>query len=134
MRQGATDATGAVVDDLRHRNEEIVRRFIGATPASDERRAIWAEDAVFELPLQGKIFRGREAILARGRESKKTYREFRYTDVVVYPMLDPNLFLVTHGSEEVLANGVTQRNRYAQIFELRDGSVVRRIEFHRLKD
>jgi len=121
-------------EDLRRRNEEIVWRFIVADAAGDERRAIWDEDAVFELPLQGKVFRGREAILARGRDSNETFRDFRYTDVIVYPMLDPNLFLVTHGSEEVLASGKTERNRYAQILELRGGKVVRRIEYHRLSD
>ena len=117
-------------EELRRTNEDILRRFINADPAGDERRAIWADDAVFELPLQGKIFRGREAILARGRDAKRWYREFRLKDLVVHPMLDPNLFLVRHSADEVLADGTARHAEYAHIFELRDGRIVRRIEFH----
>ena len=122
-------------DELRARNEAIVRRFLAAGSASDERRALWAEDAVFELPLQGKVFRGREAILERGRHAKQLYKDWHLTDLVVHPMLDPNLFLVTHGSEEiVVATGTAEKNSYASILELRDGQIIRRVEYHRAMD
>ncbi len=121
---------GDTHDEIRKRNEQILLRFIAADSAGAERRAIWADDAVFELPLQGKIFRGVEAILARGRDAKTAYREFERTDLKFYPMLDPNLFLVTHGANEVLADGRVQHNEYVHIFELGDGRVIRRIEYH----
>jgi ketosteroid isomerase-like protein len=126
-----TEDHGRRDDDLRRGNEEIVRRFIAADPAGEVRRAIWAEDAVFEMPLQSRVFRGREAILARGRDARATLSESRLTDLVVYPMLDPSLFLVTHGADEVTASGERLHREYASILELRDGHVVRRIEYHR---
>ena len=122
------------VDELRQKNQEILDRFIHAGSASEERRAIWAEDAVFELPLQGKVFRGREAILQRGRDMNREFRRFELTDLTFLPLLDPNMFLVTHGSEEEDVNGVVRKDRFAHIFTLKDGRVVRRVEFHSRKD
>jgi ketosteroid isomerase-like protein len=118
-------------NELRRQNETILRRFTAAEGGSDERRKIWAEDAIFELPLQGLVFRGRDAILARGRDSDGKYRDSCVVDLMIYPMLDPNVFLVTHGLEETsVATGARERNQYASIFELRDGRIVRRIEYH----
>jgi hypothetical protein len=38
---------------------------------------------------------------------------------------------VTHGANEVLADETSQPDEYARIFELRDGRIVSRIEYHR---
>ena len=73
-------------EELRAQNIDIVTRFITAGIASDERFAIWDPNAVFYLPLQDLVFKGREAIMeryaVRDRNHWHTVKESMYAELI----------------------------------------------------
>ena len=77
------------------------------------------------------ILRGKAAIWERAKSSFAKYASYRFTDVQIIPTTDDGLYVVTCAAESVVkATGKPLREEYANLFRLRDGLVVHRIEYH----
>ena len=112
---------------------EILRSFFRDDFASPERRDLWAEDGVFEMPFAtgGRmVIRGRQAIYDRAQLSFSKLESFRFTNVKIFPTSDPETYFVTCGSECVPKSTHTlQADEYVNIFRVRNGKVLHRTEY-----
>jgi ketosteroid isomerase-like protein len=120
-----TDATGA-------KNEDAVRRFFTNDFAGDERRNLWAEDALFETPFEPdgpNQIRGREAIMEESAEWADRIHDWRFYDVEVHPTVDSAVFWVTCKAESKDRNDKTWITDFVNYFRVVDGQVVHRKEY-----
>ena len=112
---------------------DLLRRFFRDDFASTERRDLWAEDGVFEMPFAKggpMVIRGRDAIYARSQVSYAKFTRFRFTNVRVIPTAEENVYVVLCGSESIVkASGQPLTEEYVNFFTLREGQVSRRIEY-----
>jgi ketosteroid isomerase-like protein len=124
-----TDAT----ESTRNAAREALMSFFRDDFASPERRDLWAEDAVFEMPFAtgGRmVIRGREAIYERAKLSYSKFESFRFTDVKIFPTSDPETYFVTCGSESVpKSTQMLQADEYVNIFRVKNGKVLHRTEY-----
>ena len=77
------------------------------------------------------ILRGKAAIWERAKSSFAKYSSYRFVDVQIIPTTEDGLYVVTCAAESVVkSTGKPLREEYANLFRLRDGLVVHRIEYH----
>lgn len=117
----------------RAHNVDALRRFFKDDFHSQERRDLWAENALFELPFElgGPVtVRGRAAIVAESDEWWERLKSNRFFDLRIFETLDPTVFWVTVKSEAVeKATGATRVTEHINLFELHDAKVVHRVEY-----
>jgi ketosteroid isomerase-like protein len=121
-----------VTDATREKNEEALRRFFSVDFAGAERRSLWAEDALFEMPYEygGPVrIQGREAIMAESEEWAEKIHDNHFLDLEIYPTLDPTVFWVTVKSESKDRNGKRWVTDFVNYFRVVDGQVVHRKEY-----
>jgi ketosteroid isomerase-like protein len=121
-----------MTDATREKNEDALRRFFNDDFAGAERRSLWAEDALFELPYEYGSpvpIRGREAIMAESEEWAGKVHDNRFYDLEIYPTVDPTVFWVTLKSEAKDRNGKTWVTDFVNYFRVVDGQVVHRKEY-----
>jgi ketosteroid isomerase-like protein len=123
------DADRATQDAAR----DVLARFFRDDFGSTERRDLWAEDGVFEMPFAegGRmVIKGRDAIYERARFSFSKVGRFHFTDVKIHATSDPEIYFVTCSSECVpKATQKPQVDEYVNQFRVRDGHVAHRIEW-----
>jgi hypothetical protein len=122
----------AEAEAVRAKNLDIVRRFF-VNDGWKTRRALWAEDAVFELPYEigGPVtLTGRDAILAENDAVWATFAKHEYFDLVVDPTIDPEAFWTVVKSRTVgKREGRERIMLLVNYLRIVDGKVVHRIEF-----
>jgi ketosteroid isomerase-like protein len=121
-----------VTDATRQKNEDALRRFFAVEFAGAERRNLWADDALFEMPYEydGPIqIRGREAIMAESDEWAEKIHDNRFHDLVIHPTVDPTVFWVTVKAESKDRNEKTWVTDFVNYFRVVDGQVVHRKEY-----
>jgi ketosteroid isomerase-like protein len=121
-----------VTDAIRERNEDALRRFFSDDFAGADRRSLWAEDALFEMPYEydGPIqIQGREAIMAESEEWAERVHDWRFYDLVIHATVDPTVFWVTVKSECKDRNDMTWITDFVNYFRVEDGRVVHRKEY-----
>jgi ketosteroid isomerase-like protein len=121
-----------LTDAIREQNEDALRRFFSDDFAGADRRNLWAEDALFEMPYEydGPIqIRGREAIMAESEEWAERVHDWRFFDLVIHATVDPTVFWVTVKSECKDRNDKTWNTDFVNYFRVVDGQVVHRKEY-----
>ena len=121
-----------MTDTTREKNENALRQYFAVDIASDERRSLWAEDAVFEMPFEhdgAERIIGREAIMAESEAWAERIHDNRFFDLAIHPTLDPTEFWVTVKSECRDRNEKTWITEFVNYFRVVDGQVVHRKEY-----
>jgi hypothetical protein len=121
-----------MTDATRKQNEEALRRFFAVDFGGADRRNLWAEDALFEMPFEyeGPIqIQGRDAIMAESEEWSDKVHDWRNYDLVIHPTLDPTVFWVTCTAESKDRNDKAWITHLVNYFRVVDGQVVHRKEY-----
>jgi ketosteroid isomerase-like protein len=121
-----------MTDPTRQRNEDTLRRFFTDDFAGAERRSLWAEDALFEMPFEhgGPVrIRGVEAIMAESEEWAGKIHDWRFHDLAIYPTVDPTMFWVTVRATSKDRDEKEWRTDFVNYFRVVDGRVVHRSEY-----
>ncbi len=64
---------------------------------------------------------GKDAVYRQYSSLPKNYTSMKFPNLVIYPMLDPNLVLAEYRGEiQIAATGKQYNNRYIRLFRLRD--------------
>ncbi len=117
--------------DLREANVAIVRRYIDAINAwdFDTKRALLAEDAVFEMPYAPEGFERRIV----GRDEIIAFVETIPAIIDAENLHDVRLetLIAEYKSDMVIKpHGVPYRNEYVSRFTVRDGRIARFAEYY----
>ena len=127
-----TDTRAQDTDAVRAKNLETVRRFF-VNDGWKTRRALWADDAVFELPYEtgGPVtLRGLDDILAENDAVWQTLARHEYFDLVIDQTLDPEVFWTVVKSRTVGKNeGIERVMLLVNYLRVVDGKVVHRVEY-----
>lgn len=121
-----------MTDSTRRKNEDTLRRFFTNDFAGTERRSLWAEDAVFEMPFEygGPVqIRGLEAIMAESEEWAEKVHDWRFHDLDIHPTVDPTVFWVTVKATSKDRNEKEWLTDFVNYFRVVDGHVVHRKEY-----
>jgi ketosteroid isomerase-like protein len=132
LTRSAIEGGRLVIDAARDQNEDALRRFFDVDFAGTDRRNLWAEDALFEMPFEyeGPIqIRGRAAIMEESEEWAGKVHDWRFYDVEIHPTLDPTVFFVTCKAESKDRNDTTWITDFVNYFRVVDGQVVHRKEY-----
>jgi ketosteroid isomerase-like protein len=124
--------------DLRVSNLAVVRRYIDAINAwdFDTKRALLAEDAVFEMPYAPEGFErrivGRDNIIAFLETIPAIIDAENLHDVRLETYnSDPGEIVAEYRSDMVIKpHGAEYRNEYVSRFSLRDGRITRFAEYY----
>src|SRR5438876_9583403 len=124
--------------DLREANVAIVRRYIDAINAwdFDTKRALLAEDAVFEMPYAPEGFErriaGRDNIIAFVETIPAIIDAENLHDVRLETYnSDPGEIVAEYRSDMVIKpHGAEYRNEYVSRFTVRDGRITRFAEHY----
>ena len=124
--------------DLRASNLAVVRRYIDAINAwdFDTKRALLAEDAVFEMPYAPEGFErrivGRDNIIAFVETIPAMVDAENLHDVQLETYnSDPGEIVAEYKSDMVIKpHGVEYRNEYVSRFTVRDGQIARFAEYY----
>ena len=124
--------------DLRASNLAVVRRYIDAINAwdFDTKRALLAEDAVFEMPYAPEGFErrivGRDNIIAFVETIPAMIDAENLHDVQLETYnSDPGEIVAEYKSDMVIKpHGVEYRNEYVSRFTVRDGQIARFAEYY----
>jgi uncharacterized protein len=94
---------------------------------------LWSPDGVFIIPYAPAGFpdriEGRSRLEPLYRQLFEGYGELRYHELEIRPLLDPNAFVATWVTDVDLRAGGRYVNKLIAMFELRDGKVVRYVEY-----
>ncbi|MBX7482159.1 nuclear transport factor 2 family protein [Qipengyuania qiaonensis] len=134
------DAAGKAADDepapylRRQRSQAIVRQFLVGLEAKDmdQVNAVWAEDAVQEMPFapRGVGFpnrvEGREALLRRYSGWPQNALDPDYTSELRFlPSADPDLVIAEfRGTTHIVPTGRTYDQRYIGVFQIDDDGKI----------
>ncbi|MCG8440210.1 MAG: nuclear transport factor 2 family protein [Caulobacterales bacterium] len=129
MERAAADPPAIVI---RVRAEQVVRDFLEGLERFDMDRvnAVWAEDAVQDMPYAPDGFPsrvvGRDDVIALYAGWPESVRDPRFTDnLVFYPMRDPEVvFAEWTGRADVVATGRRYEQRYGGLFHVEDGQIA----------
>lgn len=133
MTQAMTSQTTNTDRDLatRDRNLQVVQTFYSLLEAKDIDSWIelWDAKGVQEMPFSPQGFptrlEGKDAVYRQYSSLPKNYTSMKFPNLVIYPMLDPNLVLAEYRGEiQIAATGKQYNNRYIGLFRLRDGKIV----------
>ena len=124
--------------DLRASNLAVVRRYIDAINAwdFDTKRALLAEDAVFEMPYAPEGFErrivGRDNIIAFVETIPTIIDTENLHDVKLETYnADPGEIVAEYRSDMVIKpHGAEYRNEYVSRFTVRDGRITRFAEYY----
>ena len=124
--------------DLRASNLAVVRRYIDAINAwdFDTKRALLAEDAVFEMPYAPEGFErrivGRDNIIAFVETIPAIIDAENLHDVQLETYnSDPGEIVAEYRSDMVIKpHGAEYRNEYVSRFTVRDGQITRFAEYY----
>ena len=124
--------------DLRASNLAVVRRYIDAINAwdFDTKRALLAEDAVFEMPYAPEGFErrivGRDNIIAFVETIPAMIDAENLHDVQLETYnSDPGEIVAEYRSDMVIKpRGAEYRNEYVSRFTVRDGQITRFAEYY----
>jgi ketosteroid isomerase-like protein len=124
--------------DLRASNLAVVRRYIDAINAwdFDTKRALLAEDAVFEMPYAPEGFErrivGRDNIIAFVETIPTIIDAENLHDVKLETYnADPGEIVAEYRSDMVIKpHGAEYRNEYVSRFTVRDGQITRFAEYY----
>jgi ketosteroid isomerase-like protein len=124
--------------DLRASNLAVVRRYIDAINAwdFDTKRALLAEDAVFEMPYAPEGFErrivGRDNIIAFVETIPAMIDAENLHDVQLETYnSDPGEIVAEYRSDMVIKpHGAEYRNEYVSRFTVRDGQITRFAEYY----
>jgi uncharacterized protein len=124
--------------DLREANLAVVRRYIDAINAwdFDAKRALLAEDAVFEMPYAPDGFErrivGRDNIIAFVETIPAIIDAENLHDVHLETYnSDPGEIVAEYKSDMVIKpHGAEYRNEYVSRFTVRDGRITRFAEYY----
>jgi ketosteroid isomerase-like protein len=124
--------------DLRASNLAVVRRYIDAINAwdFDTKRALLAEDAVFEMPYAPEGFErrivGRDNIIAFVETIPAIIDAENLHDVQLETYnSDPGEIVAEYKSDMVIKpHGAEYRNEYVSRFTVRDGQITRFAEYY----
>jgi ketosteroid isomerase-like protein len=124
--------------DLREANVAIVRRYIDAINAwdFDTKRALLAEDAVFEMPYAPEGFQrrivGRDEIIAFVETIPAIIDAENLHDVRLETFSsDPGEIVAEYRSDMVIKpTNAPYRNEYVSRFTVRDGRITRFAEYY----
>jgi ketosteroid isomerase-like protein len=123
--------------ELRQANLAVVRRYIDAINAWDfeTKRALLAEDAVFEMPFAPEGFErrfvGRDDIIAFVQTIPAIIDAENLHDVRLETYnSDPGEIIAEYRSDMVIKpHGAEYRNEYVSRFTVRDGRIARFAEY-----
>jgi ketosteroid isomerase-like protein len=121
-----------MTDATRETNEDALRRYFGVAIDGTDRRNLWAEDALFEMPFEhdGPVqIQGREAIMAESEEWGDKLHDIRFFDLEIHSTVDPTVFWVTVKQECKDRNDKTWITEFVNYFRVVDGQVVHRKEY-----
>jgi ketosteroid isomerase-like protein len=124
-----------VVDNLRQRNLDIVRRaFAGIALGSAEKMLVdnYTDDMVLELPYASppSTIEGKATALKYLTAAFGMFR-FSLEITAVHECVDPNLLVLEYTSVgKVLASGKPYANQYIGVYWFRDGRIARVREFY----
>jgi ketosteroid isomerase-like protein len=116
----------------RRQNEDTLRRFFTNDFAGAQRRSLWSEDALFEMPFEygGPVrIRGLEAIMAESEEWAGKLHDWRFHDLAIYPTVDPTVFWVTVKATSRDRDEKEWLTDFVNFFRVVDGRVVHRSEY-----
>jgi ketosteroid isomerase-like protein len=124
--------------ELRQANLAVVRRYIDAINAWDfeTKRALLAEDAVFEMPFAPEGFErrfvGRDDIIAFVQTIPAIIDAENLHDVRLETYnSDPGEIIAEYRSDMVIKpHGAEYRNEYVSRFTVRDGRISRFAEYY----
>jgi ketosteroid isomerase-like protein len=124
--------------ELRQANLAVVRRYIDAINAWDfeTKRALLAEDAVFEMPFAPEGFErrfvGRDDIIAFVQTIPAIIDAENLHDVRLETYnSDPGEIIAEYRSDMLIKpNGAEYRNEYVSRFTVRDGRISRFAEYY----
>jgi ketosteroid isomerase-like protein len=124
--------------ELRQANLAVVRRYIDAINAWDfeTKRALLAEDAVFEMPFAPEGFErrfvGRDDIIAFVQTIPAIIDAENLHDVRLETYnSDPGEIIAEYRSDMVIKpDGAEYRNEYVSRFTVRDGRISRFAEYY----
>jgi ketosteroid isomerase-like protein len=117
---------------MRQQARAAVLQFLNGLEHKDMDRvdAVWAEDAVQEMPYapEGlpKRVVGRAALIAHYAAWPRNSGRARFTDeIVFYPTRDPSIvFAEYHGVCEIVPTGRTYDQRYGGLFHVENGRIT----------
>jgi uncharacterized protein len=124
--------------ELREANMAVVRRYIDAINAwdFDSKRALLAEDAVFEMPYAPEGFErriaGRDNIIAFVETIPAIIDAENLHDLRLETYnSDPGEIIAEYNSDMVIKpHGTEYRNEYVSRFTVRDGRIARFAEYY----
>lgn len=95
----------------------------------DEWSQLWAEDAVIEFPYappgSSSRLEGKQAIFNFFKDSSKYVKFFAWSDLQIYPMLDPDtIFVEFRGIGEVIETGRSYNQVYCGLLRIKDGKIA----------
>lgn len=115
---------------LRQKNEQVVRDFLDLLSQKRLKDWIelWAEDGMQDMPFSPPGFpkrvEGKAAIAQHYSSLPISVGKMVFSDLVMYPMLDPNLLFVEYRGEiEILATGKPYNNIYGGLFQFHAGKI-----------
>lgn len=115
----------------RQQSRQVVMDFLTGLEDKDMARvnAVWAEDAVQEMPYVPAGFPsrvvGKQALIQQYAGWPKNAGKAEFTDGIrFYPTLDPQVVAVEyHGVSEIVTTGRTYDQRYFGLFHVADGKI-----------
>lgn len=111
----------------------VVERFLASTLADDARDELWDDDAVMEMPYRDsepRTLRGKRAILAYGTQLRGRLNPSRFSDIRIFPLSDAEQVLaIARFDATVVDSGRVYSDELVQLFTVRSGRVVRRVEY-----
>ena len=138
---GSRDVFGPVLDAaaanptdyiLRQQTRAAIRQFLTGLEEKDMDKvnAVWADDAVQDMPyvpdgFPGRVV-GRDALIAQYQAWPDMAGAVNFTDdLVIHDMHDPQLAYVEfQGEVEVIPTGKTYRQTYGGLFHVVDGKIA----------
>jgi uncharacterized protein len=89
---------------------------------------LYAEDAVVEFPYAfdtPRRLEGKKAIYNYFKDTLAQMQNLRFTNIQVYPTIDPNvLWAEVQGEAIIAATGLPYQQEYAMRLEVRNGQIV----------